>query len=207
MAIVTNPLLKGLRGRVDDLIFYERDGKTCVRKAPGKMKKTKSPLQQNQRKKMKLVNDFLRPFIKMLTRTFVDEVSGKRPYNLAKSYNLKHGTSGFGDELIIDHENALLCKGPLLAAQEVTGYQEVGGVRIRWKHETGAAADGDTLLVMMRHKDQVWSDFLFSGAKRSHEEFFWQFERQIKVEDCLFWVAFTDRMGVIMSDSTFVEVV
>lgn len=206
MARLDNPLFKGLKGKIGGLIFYERDGNTYVRSKPEGIKDAQTPLQMNQRKKMSLVNDFLSPFKRLLTKTFVNEVSGKRPYNLAKSYNLHHGTIGFGDELMINYQTALLCKGPLLEPEGVTGSVNEGGLTIKWKHVSGQGASWDTLLVMMRHKEHKYSDFLFTGTMRNAQEYIWKFVGSQKTEDYHFWVAFTDQMGEEMSNSVYVEV-
>ncbi len=91
-----------MKGKVGGLIFYQRDGQTCVRSMPGSVKKSQTPLQLNQHTKMALVNDFLQLLTKLLERTFADPQSGERPYNLAKSYYRHYGTKGFGEALRIN---------------------------------------------------------------------------------------------------------
>ncbi|TRX72072.1 DUF6266 family protein [Carboxylicivirga sp. M1479] len=207
MARIDNPLFKGLKGKIGGLIFYERDGQTFVRSKPDGIKDAKTPLQLNQRKKMELVNDFLRPFKRLLKRTFVDPQSEKRAYNLAKSYNLLNGTSGFADEMEINYQTALLCKGPLVKPQQVGGEKGVNGIVIKWKYVKGEGSPYDNLLVMMRHKTYLSSDFLFTGAMRNDEKYYWQFDGNYNVQDYHFWLAFTDRMGEEMSNSVYVELI
>ncbi|WP_289053146.1 DUF6266 family protein [Carboxylicivirga marina] len=206
MGTVNSGVLKGVSGKVGDLVLYERDGKTCVRSMPGSVKKSQTPLQLNQRKKMTLVNNFLQPFTKLLKRTFADPQSGKRAYNLAKSYNLQHGTKGFGETLEMNYQTALLCKGPLSEPFDVKGSANESGLTIQWKYDSKAGSPSDTLLVIRRHKEHVWFDFLFSGAKPSDLTYHWHLGPNDKVEDYHFWVAFTDQMGEKMSNSVYVEI-
>ncbi len=80
MARTTNNLLKGMSGKIGDLIIYEMEGKTYARSKPSGYKDAKSPLQLNQRQKLIFVNDFLRPFKDILKKTFFNKENDKRPY-------------------------------------------------------------------------------------------------------------------------------
>ena len=62
MARLKNSLLKGMSGSIGELILYEMGGETYARSKPANYKDRKSPTQLNQREKLILINDFLRPF-------------------------------------------------------------------------------------------------------------------------------------------------
>ncbi len=172
MARTTNNLLKGMSGKIGDLIIYEMEGKTYARSKPSGYKDAKSPLQLNQRQKLIFVNDFLRPFKDILKKTFFNKENDKRPYLRAQSYNLKHGTIGFYPDLEIDYKKALLCKGSLPVPKNVKAFYTEEGIVIEWDNIIGYSKD--TLFVMLRQKETIYSMYKFTGVERSDEYYLWK---------------------------------
>ncbi len=204
MARTTNSLLKGMSGKIGDLIIYEMDGKTYARSKPTSYKDSKSPLQLNQRQKLILVNDLLRPFKDILKKTFFNKENTKRPYLRAQSYNLKYGTTGFYPDLEIDYKKAFLCKGSLPMSKNVKALYTEGGIVIEWENIKGYSKD--TLFVMLRQKNTVYSMYKFTGVERSEEYYLWKDTAKYKSDEIQLWIAFRDPTEEEMSDSLYVDV-
>lgn len=49
MAIIENKLLKDAHGRIDDLLIYQRNGRTCMRRMPERVELTPGMLEQQER--------------------------------------------------------------------------------------------------------------------------------------------------------------
>ncbi len=192
-----------MSGKIGDLIIYEMDGKTYARSKPLSYKDCKSPLQLNQRQKLILVNDFLRPFKDILKKTFFNKENTKRPYLRAQSYNLKYATIGFYPDLEINYAKALLCKGDLPSTKNVKAYYTEEGVVIEWENSKGYSRD--TLLVMLRQKGTIYSMYKFTGVERSEEYYLWKDTAKYNPDEIQLWIAFRDPMEEEMSDSLYVE--
>ncbi|WP_282038136.1 DUF6266 family protein [Saccharicrinis aurantiacus] len=203
MAHLKNSVLKGITGSIGELIIYEVDGATYVRSKPADYKDAKSRPQLNQREKLILINDFLRPFKNLLLKTFVDPQGQKKPYLLAKSYNLKNGTKGYYPNLEIDYSKALICKGSLALPSLVKGSIKEDGILFEWENPNNANKT-DTLIVMLRIKGQIYSDHKYTGIERSKKSYFWNFDIKYKAEDIYVWIAFRDSFETEISDSLFV---
>ena len=103
-----------LHGKVGTLIYYMRNGVSCVRSAPKPRIDSPSPAQQAQRARMKLAAQFLAPLIPVLDDTFKPgnrkKLSGP---NWATKQLLQDAIAGEYPDLHVRAERVLVSCGTL----------------------------------------------------------------------------------------------
>ncbi len=117
---------------------------------------------------------------------------------------MKHGTIGFYPDLEIDYKKALLCKGSLPVPKNVKAFYTEEGIVIEWDNIIGYSKD--TLFVMLRQKETIYSMYKFTGVERSDEYYLRKDTAKYNPEEIQLWIAFRDPREEEMSDSMYVEV-
>lgn len=112
MAIMTS-LLGFCSGRIGNMIFYQRNGKACVRSGPRKTNRAATPRQLAQRAKFALVAAFLHPL-----RSFLQEdariKNGKIPlFNRCVRRALQQSVIGQYPDFQLDYPKLEVSRGPL----------------------------------------------------------------------------------------------
>ncbi len=132
MARLDGHLFNKANGSVVEVIVYNMYGKSYMRSKPSQYKDRKSAAQLEQRMKMTVVNNFLKPFTKLFPVTFAASAVGKTAYHAAKSYNLTNGVCGGFPNLEVDYGNALLSKGNVDLPRQVRATLQAEGILLEW---------------------------------------------------------------------------
>ncbi len=206
MATINNLFDSG-RGRLGNLVLYKMKGRNIVRTKPEHYSDRKSPAQLAQRQRMQAINNFLKPFSKLLTTTFDPESERLTARQAAQSYNMRNALAGEYPDIYVDKSRALLSRGPLPVP--VRAWMEIvpEGLLLQW--ENGEEASGknasDTLLVMAAFPDQSNCIYQFSETRRSAGRYLWKIqvpEKENALPDV--WIAFSDGLRTRISNSTYV---
>lgn len=208
MAQLKHRLFSGLSGSIDNLIFYQMDGKTYVRSKPVDYKDRRSPAQLAQRQKLKLVGRFLAPFKKMLKQTFLVNESKTTAYQNAFSYNMKYGITGDYPGLRIDKANVRLSMGPVGLPSEITMQTQPDGWLIEWDTDltNEHCSTDDTFILMATHPYYEEGYYHFTGVRRREGHFLWNsnlFEGQSHPD---VWIAFRNAEETMLSESRYIAV-
>lgn len=92
MGKLESSVLGKIKGKLGNLIFYERDGQTLVRKKPDPEKRELSPLQKYHQQVFKIATSFLKPFKEELNFTMsAFEKGGKKGFHQGLSWLLRNG--------------------------------------------------------------------------------------------------------------------
>ncbi len=113
MGKLESSVLGKIKGRIGNLIFYERDGQTFVRKKPDPEKRKLSPLQKYHQQVFKIATSFLKPFKEELNFTMAAfEKGGKKGFHQGLSWLLRNGIS-HGELPVVLPEKLLVSMGSL----------------------------------------------------------------------------------------------
>lgn len=102
-----------MEGRIGNIIFYQRNGKQCMRIMPTKVKNPRTPAQQLQRAKMVAVTQWLQPLKEVIAKGFVE---GSPSYHFNRAVKaLFHKAIALNSqgEPYIDPTLAMLASGSL----------------------------------------------------------------------------------------------
>lgn len=175
MGKVTESLLKGLSGKIGNLVFYQSNGETYVRKAPGKqsnsVKSQTSELKRMSQDVMKQTHAFLKNFRILVQFGFQEwEKGARKPYHAAVSHMSKYAFS-FKDDTAwkeLDLSLVKFSKGSLLGPENPIAEKVSDGIKFTWKDNSGqAGAKGtDAAFIVLIHEDRKSHRYCLLGAKR-----------------------------------------
>jgi hypothetical protein len=206
MATIENLFDSG-RGRLGNLVLYKMKGRNIVRTKPEHYTDRKSPAQLAQRQRMQAVNNFLKPFSKLLGITFDPESERLTARQAAQSYNMRNAVSGEYPDIYVDKSRALLSRGPLPVPVKAWMETDPDGLLIRWENGEEAAGNAayNTVLVMAAFPGHSNCMYQFSETRRSAGQYLWKPTVTVK-EDALpdVWIAFSNELRSMMSNSMHV---
>ncbi len=208
MVRIKNSFLKEGQGSIGGMVIYTVDGKTYARSRPEQYRDRKSVAQLAQRRRMRLVMEFLKPFKQLVRFTFPGDTGKRSGYFAAKSYNLRYGFKGEYPGIQIDYQAALLSRGPIPLPMGMQVTRHDAGLRLEWDTtlSDGAGAPDDTLVVMAVLDLSYASDFQFTGTKRQTAHYHWQTDLLLENREVHVWVAFRRSDQVVMSNSCYLGV-
>lgn len=182
MGRVKGSLLEGIRGKVGNLVFYEYNGETYVRKAPGKQSKSvkakTSLLKRQSQSVIKQTHTFLKYFTHLLRFGYQDlEVGGRKPYHAAVSYTSKNCfrfVEKGNPQKVLDISLVKFSQGSLLGPQNAVASREGGGIQFTWRNNAWEvnAKPTDQAFVILIHEDREKSRWEFLGSFREKESHF-----------------------------------
>lgn len=123
-------------GKVGAVVFYERNGKSCVRAAPH-FKKTKKPsLNQLQaRKRFNMVHQYLSRMLPVIRLGFKINERNIPAYNAAMSYNLKHAILEENNQFKLDYAKFSISRGIHIQDLEVSMSHSSSSLFIHWSYD------------------------------------------------------------------------
>jgi hypothetical protein len=207
MSTIDN-LFDGGRGRLGNLVFFQRHGKSYVRTRPARYKDRKSPAQLAQRQRLQVMNNFLKPFRNAIRVTFAAEAMGRSALQAAQSYNMRHAVAGEYPGIHIDKPKVLLSRGALPMPVDVRVELRSGELLISWENgeEAKGSAATDTLVVLAYLESAARADYRFTEARRYDGQYMWRTSLPLHEDDLPdVWIAFRNESMTGMSDSLYVE--
>lgn len=176
MARVKNGLLGMITGKIGPLVVYSMYGKVYARTIPSVTTgRLRSPAQQAQNYKMKLITGLLNScidFIKIGYRTKSIK-HNKTPQNLSHSYNMKHGVTGTFPEQRINWEMVQLSSGSLPAPENLTVSLQDQNITLHWETKTKLMHDEANqqtmILLYCTDTQQVYSE-IYKGSKKDRQQ-------------------------------------
>ncbi len=157
------------KGKIGNLVFYELNGKTVVRSRPSQNHKNKhdpSPLQLNQREKLKNINAFLKPIKRVLDFGYQEFLTqSKKGMHCAYS---ELNTKGYNHTRTqkIDPAFLRISKGNLLGPDKPTLVKDGPTLVITWTDNSleGKAQPTDEAFILCYCPEQekyIWPELKF----------------------------------------------
>ena len=193
------------RGKLGNLVVYKMNGMGIVRTKPKHFRDQKSPAQLAQRQRLQVVNEFMRPFLKLIRITFVPETAGRTARAEAQSYIMRNALAGEYPNIYVENSLALLSRGPLPVPVSATVTAQAEGLLIEWENDAEAARrhPHDTLVVMAFSAESGSADYGFTEVRRSDGRYTWK--PALPEGNVDVWIAFRNQEQTEVSDSIWVE--
>lgn len=135
-------IFDGGTGKLGNLVLYKRNGINVIRVKPDRIKYSKTPKQEAQRERFKMINNFLGEFTEPIRMSFTPGVLGRTAFQEAQSYNLLHGLAGEYPDIYVDKNKVLLSQGPLPLPARAWLTIHPEGFMVQW--ENGPEMTGRT---------------------------------------------------------------
>ncbi len=193
------------RGKLGNLVVYKMNGQSIIRTKPEHYSDRKSPAQLAQRQRMKVVNEFLSPFLELIRLTFPPQKVGRTARSEAQSYIMRNTLAGEYPNIYVDKSRALLSRGPLPVPVHASVTSGPDGLLIEWENGAEAAGSrtGDTLVVMVLQAETGQATYRFTDTRRSEGRYMWTPALPQGTTDV--WLAFRNREQTEMSNSMYVK--
>lgn len=153
MGKLKDQLFSGFSGRIGNLVFYQVNGETLVRRKPGKRTTPTTTLQNYHQEAFGLVLQFLAPLKRELKIGFGEfEKGAKRGIDRAKSWMLKNAILPTNGIPKVIPEKVKVSAGDLTPAKDcVFTKLEPNRIRIQWEANSwdGSARDSDKAFVVV----------------------------------------------------------
>ncbi len=196
-------ILDAATGKIGNVVVYEMYGKTYIRSKPDSIKDKKSPAQLAQRRKMVLMIEFLRPFLRLIRLTYAHEAIGRSAYQAAQSYNLRNAIEGAYPNQVISFKKVLFSVGSIILPETITVTRKKDGLLFEWNPPCSPQSNNkDTLVVIARERERHFVDYRLTGAQRSDKAYFWP-TGLFTYGTIDVWIAFRSHQEDDMSDSLY----
>lgn len=173
MAKLIMQKLGKLRGSIGNVVFYQLNGETVMRRKPGPRKTKPTPRQLYTRKAFNLGQLFLKPLIKELNFTFSEFIRGpKRGFHFALSTLLKTAISNRQGKPVLDPILVQISSGELDPLTDAS-LEKIGDTKFRlsWNANTwiGTPREGDRLYLLVYCPEEKLFFAIREGAFRKNE--------------------------------------
>lgn len=130
-----------VRGKVGGVVFYTANGQNIARSLPRvtRKKRKPTPLQALQRERFKLMQEWLKPLLRVVKVGFGKYAPPQTGHNAAMSYNLTHAVVYNEEEsrYEVNPEKFAFSGGPISPPLEASAIQDGRVVRFSWKNPGG----------------------------------------------------------------------
>jgi len=165
-----NPLTGTLSGKVGNMIYCTRNGKTYARRQPRRNAGYQpSPAQQAQQQKFTLAAHFTNTLSLLLNKAFRSANPDQTGKNSALSYICKHAITGTAPHLELDYPRILISQGHLPGTPEASAVPNASGqVQFHWisTGDSGYAANSDKAVLALYCPDLQQSVYDTAAARR-----------------------------------------
>lgn len=191
------------RGKLGNLVVYKMKGQSIIRTKPEHYHDRKSPAQLAQRQRMKVVNEFLHPFLDLIRLTFPPQKVGRTARSEAQSYIMRNALAGEYPNSYVDKSRALLSHGPLPVPVSATVASGPDGLLIEWENDAEATRrhPNNTLVVMAVQEESNHGTYNFTDVKRTEGRYTWK--PSLSAGPVAVWIAFRNQEQTEMSNSVF----
>ncbi|MGK6351015.1 DUF6266 family protein [Parapedobacter sp. DT-150] len=141
MGKLTDGIHGHVHGKVGGVVFYTANGQNIARSLPRATRKKRKPtaLQALQRERFKVMQDWLRPLLRVVKVGFGKYAPPRTGHNAAMSYNLTHAVV-YNEEASryeVNPEAFAFSGGPLAAPLNASAVQDGNTVRFSWENPGG----------------------------------------------------------------------
>lgn len=153
MATIINGILGTFTGKAGPVSGYTRNGKNFVRSRPRKSDAPMTPKRLAQQQKIKVCNEFTRPFCGtgFFNKTFPAYGHSGTGFNRATSAIMNLAIVGSYPDTAIDYAQVLISRGPLPGAKNaLSAVNGEGNILFSWEDnsETGSAKANDKVILV-----------------------------------------------------------
>lgn len=171
--IKDDSILKGFSGRIDNLVFYNVNGKTCVRNATQDLSDPKTPKQLLQRNRLIGAQTFFQSVKGCILYEVFNRAAREQKSRSGYHYFLKLNTNVFGEGCYVDYSLMTLAAGSRQLPYDFTaGVNDEGQVELQWTNgrEQSTALGTDRLLVAAVLPEEPFRAVMLEGVQAMRQD-------------------------------------
>ena len=207
MATIINGILGSFTGTAGNVSGYMRNGKNFVRSRRRKSSAPMTPKRLAQQQKIKVCNEFTRPFCGtgFFNKTFPAYGHSGTGFNRATSAIMNLAIVGAYPDTAIDYAQVLISKGPLPAARNASAMvNSNSSLLFNWEDntETGSAKANDKVIVVAFFPATKTAFFTIGAAMRKDGQAILEIPNMIG-EPAETWIGFLSHDEKDAADSAY----
>jgi len=199
-------ILGSFTGKIGTVIGSTWKGISYMRSLPKPSSKAPSDAQMEQRIKLSLAVNFLKPAKAIINVGFKNQAVGNTSFNVATSLLVKQAFTGLFPDFQIDYSKVLFSAGDLIGPwNAVLASTTAATVNVSWTNNSGAmanATDKAVLIVFNEAKGQFVTTM--EGAERSLSLTNLVVPGSFSGDEVQVWMAFISANGKLISSSIYV---
>jgi hypothetical protein len=199
-------ILGSFTGKIGTVIGSTWKGISYMRSLPKPSTKAPSDAQMEQRIKLALAVNFLKPAKAIINVGFKSQAVGNTSFNVATSLLVKQAFSGTYPDFEIDYSKVVFSSGELIGPWNAAlASTTAATVNVSWTNNTGAmanATDKAVLIVFNEAKGQCVTTM--DGAARSVSLSNLSVPGSFSGDEVQVWMAFISNDGKLISSSVYV---
>ena len=199
-------ILGSFTGKIGTVIGSTWKGISYMRSLPKPSTKAPSEAQMEQRIKLALAVNFLKPAKAIINVGFKSQAVGNTSFNVATSLLVKQAFSGTYPDFEIDYSKVVFSSGELIGPWNAAlASTTAATVNVSWTNNTGAmanATDKAVLIVFNEAKGQFVTTM--DGAARSVSLSNLSVPGSFSGDEVQVWMAFISNDGKLISSSVYV---
>lgn len=168
MGTYNKGILGAFSGKVGPVVGASWRGKEVMRSLPKKSNRVATVLQQRQRQKFTMVNDFLRGVQPVVKRYYGGDSGIKTRSNQAMSYLMREALVFTDPDFEWNYSKVLISRGDLTGIDEATITVAAGQINVMWTDNSDqgeARADDRLVLVVYAPESKAVVYSLAAGAR------------------------------------------
>ena len=208
MARAKNTLLKGVSGKIGDIVTFERNGTQVVREhvIP---KDPKTPAQLAQRMKLEVVNKGLSPLKNIIKRGHIGD---SKAYRSSIGIAMKDCILGEYPKLSLDYSMIQLAQGKLQLPENISisSDEKTNTIYISWDRELAfrdkPGKHDDNINVVYFNERHSMAKTLLNAPSRIKGELSFTLPKEWEIADTHFWIYLTSYDFLHNSDSLYLKI-
>lgn len=151
MGTYNKGILGAFSGKVGPVVGASWRGKEVIRSLPKKSNRVVTALQQQQRQKFAMVNDFLGGIQPVIKRYYGNDSGIKTRRNQAMSYLMREALVFDNPDFEWDYSKVLISRGDLTSIENATLDVAAGAISVTWtdNSDQGEALANDQLVLVV----------------------------------------------------------
>lgn len=205
MGTYSKGILGPFSGKIGTVVGSSWKGVDYMRSLPKKSNKQPTDAQLEQRMRMMIAINFLKPVTDLLATGFKNVSGNSSGYNVAVSRLVKNGLTGIYPDIDLDYSKVLISEGSLTQpAVPALESVEPGKVNLTWRDnsDNGLAKPGDKAFLLAYVERLARYSFNTKGADRSTGLHVVDLE-DFSGEEVHLWMAFISADGKKLSTSIY----
>lgn len=174
MARIPNGILGGFIGTAGNVSGYMRNGQNFVRSRRRKSSAPMTPKRLAQQQKIKVCNDFTRPFCGtgFFNKTFPAYGHSGTGFNRVTSAIMNLAIVGTYPDIAIDYQHVRISQGPLPPVRNASAIKNDGNIVFSWEDntETGSAKESDKVILVSYFPSTQTALFSIGTAVRKDKQ-------------------------------------
>jgi hypothetical protein len=205
MGTYNKGILGAFSGKVGPVVGASWRGKEVMRSLPKRSNRVATALQQQQRQKFTMVNDFLGGIQPVIKRYYGNDSGIKTRRNQAMSYLMREALVFNDPDYEWDYSKVLISRGDLTGIEDATLDVSAGAISVMWtdNSDQGEALADDQLVLVVYDPETKAVVYSLAAGERADEAAALAMPSYLDGAEVQVWATFVAADGKLFATSLY----